>query len=171
LFNSPSWRAANIRTIHLQDVYRQQDKDFVSFLNDVRTGKWNPKTASILEKCVDRKLSIDTTVFFSTNEECDHFNIKRLNDIDGPMYTFNAEIKGKRNHKYKHDKEAIVRDCIAKPILQLKVGARVIAISNDKKGRYMNGSVGYVTACDAKSYIVTVKFENQNEVVKLRRYV
>jgi ATP-dependent exoDNAse (exonuclease V) alpha subunit len=87
------------------------------------------------------------------------------------MYTFNAEIRGKRNHKFKHDKEAIVRDCIAKPVLQLKVGTRVIAISNDKKGRYMNGSVGYVTACDPKKYIVSVKFENQDEVIKLRRYL
>jgi ATP-dependent exoDNAse (exonuclease V) alpha subunit len=112
----------------------------------------------------------DTTVFFSTNEQCDNFNIQRLNQIPGPMYTFEAEIRGKRNHKYKHDKEAIVRDCIAKPILQLKIGTRVIAISNDKKGRYMNGSVGYVTSCDEKNYIVSVKFEGQNDALKLRRY-
>jgi ATP-dependent exoDNAse (exonuclease V) alpha subunit len=113
----------------------------------------------------------DTTVFFSTNEECDNFNNQRLEQIDGPMYTFTAEIKGKRNHKFKHDKEAIVRDCIAKPLLKLKAGAKVIAISNDKKGRYMNGSVGYVTNCNVKSYIVSVKFENQNEIIKLRRHV
>jgi ATP-dependent exoDNAse (exonuclease V) alpha subunit len=87
------------------------------------------------------------------------------------MYTFEAEIKGKGNHKYKHDKEAIVRDCIAKPILQLKVGTRVIAISNDKKGRYMNGSVGCVIACDTKNYTVSVKFEGRDDVIKLRRYV
>jgi hypothetical protein len=87
------------------------------------------------------------------------------------MYTFEAQIIGKRNHKYKHDKEAIVRDCIAKPILQLKVGTRVIAISNDKKGRYMNGSVGYVTACDSKNYIVSVKFENRDDIIKLRRHI
>jgi hypothetical protein len=112
----------------------------------------------------------DTTVFFSTNEECDNFNVKRLNDIPGKMYTFEAEVKGKRNHKFKHDKEAIVRDCIAKPILQLKVNARVIAISNDTKGRYMNGSIGYVISCDEKNYIVSVKFEGSNEIIKLRRY-
>jgi ATP-dependent exoDNAse (exonuclease V) alpha subunit len=97
--------------------------------------------------------------------------MERLNEIDGPMFTFEAEIKGKRNHKYKHDKEAIVRDCIAKQTLQLKVGTRVIAISNDKKGRYMNGSVGYVTHCDQKNYSVSVKFEGRDDVIKLRRCV
>ncbi|MDR0826208.1 MAG: AAA family ATPase [Mycoplasmataceae bacterium] len=170
LFTSPSWLAAKIKTIHLTDVYRQEDKNFVAFLNDIRTGKWNPKTAKVLEQCVGRKIPKDTTVFFSTNEECDEFNMKRLKDIDGKMYTFEAEIKGKRNHKYKHDKEAIVRDCIAKVTLSLKVGAKVIAICNDPKGRFMNGSVGYVTACDEKNYIVSVKFEGCNDVLKLRRH-
>ncbi|MDR2408926.1 MAG: hypothetical protein LBE13_12555, partial [Bacteroidales bacterium] len=110
----------------MKDVYRQNDKYFVDFLNDIRIGKYDVKTANILQECTKRTLPKDTTIFFSTNEECDNFNIKRLNEIDGPMYTFTAEISGKRNHKYKHDKEAIIRDCIAKPLLQLKVGARVI---------------------------------------------
>ncbi|GHU48957.1 hypothetical protein FACS1894218_7070 [Bacilli bacterium] len=87
------------------------------------------------------------------------------------MYTFEADIKGKRNHKYKHDKEAIVRDCIAKVTLSLKVGAKVIAICNDPKGRFMNGSVGYVTNCDEKNYIVSVKFEGRDDVIKLRRHL
>jgi ATP-dependent exoDNAse (exonuclease V) alpha subunit len=35
----------------------------------------------------------------------------------------------------------------------------------------MNGSVGYVTGCDEKNYIVSVKFEGSNEIIKLRRHV
>jgi hypothetical protein len=113
----------------------------------------------------------DTTIFFSTNEECESFNKECINHIEGQIYNFAAEVTGKRNHKYKHDKIAIVRDCIAKVDLQLKVGTKVIAIANDKKMRYMNGSVGYVTACDEKSYIVSVKFENYPQIIKLRRHL
>lgn len=172
LFTSPTWINANIKTIHLTDVYRQSDKNFVKFLNDVRTGKWNPKTAQILEQCVNRKMPKDTTVFFSTNEECDEYNKKRLAEIPGKEYTFIADVKGKRNKKFAHDKVAIVRDCIAKEILKLKVNTRVICICNDKKGRYMNGSVGYVTECcdeKGKQY-VSVKFEGRNDIIKLKRY-
>jgi hypothetical protein len=124
-----------------------------------------------LDDCSKRSLPRDTTVFFSTNEECESFNQERINQIDGKAYSFVAEIRGKRNHKYKHDKEAIVRDCVAKQDLTLKINTKVIAICNDPKMRYMNGSVGYVTACDEKNYIVTVRFENSNNFIKLRRHV
>lgn len=171
LFESPSWKSAKIKIIHLNEVYRQEDKNFVKFLNDIRTGKWCAKTAKVLEGCVNRNLPKDTTVFFSTNEECEAFNQKRIKQIDGKLYTFEAEIRGKRNHKYKHDKEAIVRDCIAKQILQLKINTKVIALCNDPKMRYMNGSIGYVTACDEKNYIVSVRFDNNKDTIKLRRHV
>jgi ATP-dependent exoDNAse (exonuclease V) alpha subunit len=97
--------------------------------------------------------------------------MERLNTIPGKMYSFQAEIKGKRNKKYKHDKIAIVRDCLAREILNLKVGARVICLINDKKQRYMNGSTGTVVGCDQANYIVSVRFDHNNEVIKLRRYV
>jgi hypothetical protein len=83
-----------------------------------------------------------------------------------------AEIKGKRNKKFAFDKIAIVRDCIAKEELKLKINTRVICICNDKKGRYMNGSVGYVVDCNdekGKQY-VSVKFEGRDDVIKLKRY-
>jgi ATP-dependent exoDNAse (exonuclease V) alpha subunit len=116
-------------------------------------------------------MSNDTTVFFSTNDECETFNQEKIKRIEGKLYTFEAEIRGKRNHKYRHDKEAIVRDCIAKQILQLKAGTKVIALCNDPKMRYMNGSIGYVTACDEKNYIVSVRFDSKKEIIKLRRHV
>lgn len=172
LFTSPSWLSANIKTIHLEDVYRQTDKNFVKFLNDIRMGKWNPQTAQILDQCVNRNLPKDTTVFFSTNEECDEYNKQKLAEIPGKEFTFVAEIRGKRNKKFAFDKISIIRDCIAKEELKLKINTRVICVCNDKKGRYMNGSVGYVVdCCDEKGkQYVSIKFENLKEIIKLKRH-
>jgi hypothetical protein len=121
---------------------------------------------------MNRDLPKDTTVFFSTNEECDLYNRKKIAEIDGKEYIFEAEIRGKRNKKFAFDKISIVRDCIAKQILSLKIGARVICVCNDKKNRYMNGSTGYVVGCcDEKgNQYVQVKFEGNNEIIKLKKF-
>jgi hypothetical protein len=53
------------------------------------------------------------------------------------------------------------------------VGANVIAVANDKKGRYVNGSQGTVTECfnqHGKPQYVTVKFKDNNTVHKLKRH-
>ncbi|MDR0545562.1 MAG: AAA family ATPase [Mycoplasmataceae bacterium] len=171
LFDSPSWKSANIKTIQLTKVYRQTDESFIKFLNSIRTGHWDESAKKILTKCKNNKVNEDVTHFFATNDKCEKYNMERLNTIPGKMYSFQAEIKGKRNKKYKHDKIAIVRDCLAREILNLKVGARVICLINDKKQRYMNGSTGTVVGCDQANYIVSVRFDHNNEVIKLRRYV
>jgi ATP-dependent exoDNAse (exonuclease V) alpha subunit len=84
-----------------------------------------------------------------------------------------AEITGKRNKRFAHDKESIARDCIAKVELKLKVGTRVIAVVNDKKERFVNGSVGFVTELsDAKGkQFVKVLFEGDKESTKIIKHV
>jgi ATP-dependent exoDNAse (exonuclease V) alpha subunit len=85
----------------------------------------------------------DTTKFFSLNQECDAYNESSLNALPGEYNTYEAKITARRNKK---EKEAIIRDIIAKPVLKLKVGAKVLAIYNDPEGQYVNGSTGVVTA-------------------------
>lgn len=170
LFRTPAWTNANIKVYNLEHIYRQQDKDFIELLNNIRIGKWNKQIDQQIKTCCNKQPPEGVTRFFSTNEECENYNQKCLDKIPGKEYQFLADIKGKRNHKFKHDKEAIMRDCIAKIDLRLKVGAKVIALVNDKKMRYMNGSLGEVTSCDQDNYIVSVRFYHSNEIIKIRRH-
>jgi hypothetical protein len=92
--------------------------------------------------------------------------------LPGKAYTFVAEVQGKRNKKFAHDKVSIVRDCIAKEILTLKLGTEVIIVANDKKGHYVNGSRGIVAeCCDTKGkQYVAVTLKDTGETHKLKRY-
>jgi ATP-dependent exoDNAse (exonuclease V) alpha subunit len=83
-----------------------------------------------------------------------------------------AEIHGKRNKKFAHDKESISRDCIAKTELVLKPNTRVIAVVNDRNGEYVNGGIGVAKSCVNKKgeKSVLVLFEGKQKPIKIKPY-
>ncbi|GMO14123.1 MAG: hypothetical protein Ta2E_04220 [Mycoplasmoidaceae bacterium] len=175
IFNSPSWIDANINTIVLDKMYRQKDERFIHFLQNLRIGELTKQDEVIIKECEkNTSLSDDTTIFFSTNEECDNWNETKLKKLSGQEYIYEAEIRQKgHSNKRKKEKESLARDCIAKQILKIKVGARVISIINDKDGRFVNGSTGYVTECNisGSKKSISVLFDSQDEPVLIKAYM
>jgi len=171
LFQSDEWTNADVHVEQYHQIYRQKDAKFIEFLQNIREGKWNKEMDSIIKQCENNNLSDDVTHFFSMNEECNDWNMKKLNEINSPEIIFNAEIHGKRNKKFANDKLSIVRDCIAKEHLVLKVGAKVISIVNDPKGNYVNGSTGIVTQItnEKGKQFVVVKFDN-GKTIKIKKH-
>jgi hypothetical protein len=55
----------------LDKIFRQKDPEFINFLQNLRVGNLTKKDEAIITKCEKNKLSENTTIFFSTNEECD----------------------------------------------------------------------------------------------------
>ncbi|MDR2829254.1 MAG: hypothetical protein LBV48_01485, partial [Mycoplasmataceae bacterium] len=147
--------------------------DFINFLQDIRVGNLTKKDETIITKCEKNNLPDNTTIFFSTNEECDEWNKAKLKKLKGKEYIYEAEIHGKRNKKFAHDKETIARDCIAKQTLKLKVGARVIGVINEKNGKFVNGSTGIVTECvnEKGNRYVEVLFDGNKEPVVIRQHL
>ncbi|GHU51340.1 hypothetical protein FACS189459_6900 [Bacilli bacterium] len=92
-----------------------------------------------------------------------------LSKLKTPSVFYDAKIVGKRNKKYRNDKIAITRDCIAKEKLELKIGADVIIIINDKDNRYFNGSRANVVKLNEKD--VDVKLLNSGEIIKIKPYL
>jgi len=163
IFQSDEWANGNIHIEQYEKIYRQKDKNFIQFLQNIREGIWNKEMEKIVKQCENNNLSDDVTHFFSMNEECNEWNLKKLKEINSKEVVFIAEVKGKRNKKYANDKISIVRDCIAREQLILKKGARVITIINDPKGEYVNGSTGIIMDFvneKGKKKCVSVKFDN-----------
>jgi ATP-dependent DNA helicase PIF1 len=151
MYDSPYFFAANImqeqlegnlfgannrlELIELQKIYRQSDADFIELLNAVRHGQ---KHSSVLDRLNLRVTpQIDTEkgiILTTTNQAADSINQTNLDAITGDFEVYKGEIEGNFNE----------RDAPTSTELELKPGARVMFVKNDQKGRWVNGTLGYV---------------------------
>ena len=166
IFTSEPWLTSNIKVYKLVHVHRQNDSDFINSLDEIKRGITNtPNVKKLLAKCKKRIPNENDTVFFATNEECDEFNKKKLNELPGKAITYTAKITGK---KKAYNKEALKRECIAKESLTLTVGAKVIIIFNDPNNRFVNGTKATVSKLE--EHRIFVKIEGNPKQIPLRRH-
>ena len=166
IFTSEPWLNSNIKVYKLVHVHRQNDLDFINSLDEIKRGITNTKNVKkLLAQCQKRIPNENDTVFFATNEECDEFNQKKLDELPGEAVTYVAKITGK---KKEYNKEAIKRECIAKESLTLKVGTKVIIIFNDPSNRFVNGTKATVSKLE--EHRIFVKIDGVQKQIPLRRH-
>ncbi len=140
-FSSRSLGQIDYVTIELKEVYRQQDEDFISILNSVRTGYPSKEVIAALNRRHDPSFipSPDEGYIRLTthNRTADSYNEQQLACIDESVHTFDAAIEGSFP-EYSYPTEAR---------LELKVGAQVMFVKNDPSSekRFFNGKIGIVT--------------------------
>ena len=123
--------------IEFQKVYRQEDKDFLHILENVRLNKTTPENLMHLNERVGQPTKEDGMVITlaSINKTADNINQQRLAEIDAEEYTYEGTVQGKFEEK-------------RFPVdltLKLKVGAQVMFTRNDQQKRWVNGTIGTVT--------------------------
>lgn len=169
-FNADVWLKLKLVPILLKQIFRQEDKQFATLLNNIREGK-NVDLSLIQERELDPPDNI--TRLFSTNDEVKRYNNLKYNEIDEEEQIYWASdiyYKGSKGVKawgeesnLTPNQKNLLRDfdknCKALRCLKLKVGTRVMLLQNiDVAGGLCNGSCGYVSALHEKS--VEVKFDN-----------
>ena len=126
--------------VELNHIYRQNDEDFISILNQVRNNKLDKKSADLLNqrfipdfnpKDKDGYITLTTH-----NSQADEINEQKLKEIKSKTLTFEAEINGIFPENAYPTKE----------ILELKVGAQVMFVKNDPspEKEYYNGRIGKI---------------------------
>ena len=165
----------------MTEVYRQNDKDFIHALNQIRFGECDSDSEKMLQKRnfpESTEIDKDIIRLFSVNQKADLENERRFKEIEGKTYTFTAHdsvcawVDGdfkmvSPTHKAltdydKNQYNQFDKDCRMLKVLELKVGARVILIANqDFDTGLVNGSCGNVTKIDKDS--VKVLFDNGEE--------
>lgn len=172
-FQSAVWREADFHNIFLKTVHRQQnDHLFLSILNSIRHGTYlepliqlaGDVPLSALEalnrRCVNAPELEPQPVFLcTTNREAQTFNTICKSRLEGEDLIFKAIVTG----KFKES------DYPTPPILELKLGARVMLLNNkrspDGEFLYVNGDVGTVTGIeDAVIPTVYAMLDNGREV-------
>ena len=141
--------------LELKKIYRQQDTAFIGILNNIRN---NTATPYDLEKLHDhyqpdftppRDSSYITLT--SHNARAEYINQAELGRLRGRLHAFEATVTGEFSDKA----------FPAEKTLQLKEGAQIMLIKNDKgeSRRYFNGKIGTIKAIANDK--ITILFPNE----------
>jgi ATP-dependent DNA helicase PIF1 len=141
-FDAKVLQQIEITTVPFTTVYRQTDRSLVKNLAHIRCGEMIDEAikAINLACCRPHRAGHTPVVLAPTNARVDTYNLRGLNALRTPEVVYEAEITGEFE---------LARDRLPAPeILELKVGARVMAVRNDAAQRWVNGSLGTVIRLD-----------------------
>ena len=120
--------------LELEKVYRQSDTSFIALLNGVRNRSLKEDQLAKLNRCVRTTQPDDAIVLTATNAAADSLNQKRLIGLKAKSHVYRATTRG----------EFPERETPTELELHLKKDCRVMCVSNDPGGRFVNGSLGWV---------------------------
>ena len=158
-FNAKVWQQMPIVSIELRKVYRQTDDQFIAILDRIRnntatTADLNTLNARVLKPHDSKPSNSKLEITLATRRDIvDYTNEQQLAALDGNPSTFFGVIKGD-----------FPETSLPTPIeLQLKPGAQVIFIKNDKDKRWVNGTLGVVDYIDEEEGLIGVSTEDGRE--------
>ncbi|MCF8245501.1 MAG: AAA family ATPase [Saprospiraceae bacterium] len=154
-FSAKVFEQFEVDVIELQTVYRQEQKDFVKILNNIRTNQ--AKEADLLRVNSRHKngYSLDNNEEIITlttrNVKVSHINTIQLNKIDKPEFHFEAKRTG--TFIAENSEKKLPTDLL----LKLKEGAQIIFVKNDSEKKWVNGTIGKIVTVQADHIEVEVK--------------
>jgi len=155
-FDSLVIRKYPVLQIELTKVFRQTEETFIKILNDIRSNQINDESLALLNQRFDpifkAEGDINTIIITSHNAEANLINKQKLEELDGEVYTFDAEINGEF-------KELGLQ---AEQQLTLKVGAQIMFIKNDtgEERKFYNGKIGKIKSIDNEEIYVSFPEED-----------
>lgn len=166
-FDAKVFKEMQLVSIELKKVYRQTDSHFINLLDKIRVNQVNGYDLSILNQRVGQQAQQDTdelSITLSTRRDTvDYINEQRLEDLPGDNVVVQGELTG----------EFPESSLPTSLLLEIKVGAQVMFIKNDMDHRWVNGTLGVITAIDTTDdadSILTVMTEKGEEFEVERDY-
>lgn len=140
-FNALVWKkSADFKIYELTQVFRQKDPVFKDILNAVRDGSVVDSQIETLNARYGVAVPDDgkTLTLAPTNNLVTNINQRRLDQLQGKAVEYKAIITGDMKKGTFPTEE----------ILQLKVGAQVVLLQNDKDRRWVNGTVATIASLE-----------------------
>ena len=145
----------NLKMVELHTVYRQSERFFINILDNIRTGQLEEEDIIHINQRYT-PLPEDTRYYIylcSVNATADTINRSELDKIEEPAKIYTAKIEG----------EFAPQLFPTESLLSIKVGAQVMFIKNDTERRYVNGTIGIVTATEVDSITVSILADDGEE--------
>jgi ATP-dependent exoDNAse (exonuclease V) alpha subunit len=160
-------RDASTDVMGLTRVFRQTDETFVRLLNRVRQGTFDEEDSKLLAARVyalDEEELATRLVLTARNATADERNAREMSKLPGRTMFYSGSATG--TYASARQDEARLPAPIA---LALRLGARVMLLRNDSEGRWVNGSMGEITAFEENR--ISVLLEDTETPVEIERAV
>lgn len=157
-FDAHVFRTFQLVCIELQKVYRQRDDKFISILDHIRTSTITTTDLSLLNQQVGQHQPMDAhqlSITLSTRRDTvDYINSLHLSKLPGDATILHGSIDG----EYPENN-------LPTPIeLEVKTGAQILFIKNDREKRWVNGTLGTIIGIgdeeEGKIYVRTEQGED-----------
>ena len=165
LFNALALQAEIPICIELYKIFRQDNLEFISLLNHLRTNDISEQDIQLLNTKYqpDYEANINENIITVTthNYKADEKNKKFLDSLDEQEFTYQAKVNGDfGEHLYPIVKE-----------MTLKKGAQIMFIKNDPSGemKFFNGKLGRIERLTSDEIYVMI--DGNTEETKLDRYI
>jgi len=134
--------AFDMEFVELESVYRQPEPDFVALLNAIRNRSCTEEDIDRLNEKHQQDFKPPDDGFYitltSTNVLAAERNLEKLDALPGTPLQYQGAMSGE------FDRSSLP----AEETLNLKPGAQVMLVNNDKYGRWVNGTIGKVTGIE-----------------------
>lgn len=166
-FSARTFKEMNFMNIELKKVYRQSDEKFISLLNKVRVNTVKPEDLAELNKSYYPGFTADDHEGYITlatkRDIVDATNLSKLNQLDGALHKFEGVVQGNFGKANSSNNDLLPTN----KILELKKGAQVMFVKNDRGARWVNGTIGLVEELTANSITVSVIQKEEKVSFKL----
>lgn len=154
-FDAKAFSLLNMRTVELDQIYRQEESEFIDILSAIRNksitkGQLHTLNQRCLPNFVPGKN--DLYIYLTpTNAQADEINRRKLSELPGDLFSSEGTVTGAFEQKNlpTHLK------------LELKVGAQLMLLNNDPEGRWMNGTVASLVGIDREELSITIELEDK----------
>ncbi len=142
VIESRAWDEMNLRICYLEEQHRQEDRQMLKILNDIRNRTCDSETMGMILSRENKtiKNNIAPTRLYTHNANVDAINDFELQKIKEEPQEFLMTSTGIENLV-----TTIKRGCLAPEKLILKKGAVVMFVKNNFERGFVNGTLGIVT--------------------------
>jgi ATP-dependent DNA helicase PIF1 len=144
-FSSNVFEEIDLKFIELKKIHRQTDEEFIEILAAMRENQVSESQLDKLNSRFDPQFETPSNKFFitltTTNKTALKINEHHLSRLFNERYTYEGKAEGNFQEKY----------LPTMPKLELKVGAQIMLVANDKNGRWVNGSLGKILSINKKN--------------------
>ena len=167
-FNAKVWQQMPVVSIELRKVYRQSDPSFIAILDRIRNNtattadlaalnarvsSSHPKLGGVSEGRGGLNTNTLSITLATRRDTVDYINEQHLTSLPGSPSIFFGSITGD-----------FPETSLPTPMeLQLKPGAQVIFIKNDKEKRWVNGTLGTIDYIDEEEGVIGIINEQGQE--------
>jgi hypothetical protein len=163
-FTHPFWNH-NVMFALLTQNHRQSggdNPDFVRSLNYLRWGGIDNNLARIINERQVRALPDDCVNIVPHRRTAEYINDSRLKDLGKEIFEYRVSIIWSKP-KGSGVAERMVSSTTIPDVFNVCEGARIVMLTNDSEGKWVNGTTGEVTEVDDKHKRIYVTDDDGNE--------